>query len=245
MPRETLELLLERLPITKSIEDLQLWAHELRDILEVSHVVYHTVSTNGEHIGAFTYSLDWARIYVEKNYVAIDPVISGISRRFHPIDWKTLDWSSPQARAFLLESQSYGIGNQGWTVPIWGPKGEFAFFGVNHKASDEEWSKFTRTHAKDILLVSHLVHQHASRIINQEIGGAGAALSPREREALAQLSIGQSRAAVANSLHISENTLRAYIDSARHKLGAANVTHAVALATARGLIVTSAPLPKY
>ncbi len=43
----------------------------------------------------------------------------------------------------------------------------------------------------------------------------------------------------------SENTLRAYIDSARHKLGAMNVTHAVALALARGIIVPAGALPKY
>ena len=70
-------------------------------------------------------------------------------------------------------------------------------------------------------------------------------LADREREALAQLSVGLSRANVADSLNISENTLRAYIDSARHKLGAANVTHAVALALAKGIIVPTGTLPKY
>jgi DNA-binding CsgD family transcriptional regulator len=44
---------------------------------------------------------------------------------------------------------------------------------------------------------------------------------------------------------MSENTLRAYIDSARHKLGAMNVTHAVAMALARGIIVPHGALPKY
>ncbi|MCU0855274.1 MAG: helix-turn-helix transcriptional regulator, partial [Rhodobacteraceae bacterium] len=64
-------------------------------------------------------------------------------------------------------------------------------------------------------------------------------------EALSLLSLGQSRAEVADTLQISENTLRAYIDSARHKLGAMNVTHAVALALARGVITPTGPLPKY
>ena len=50
---------------------------------------------------------------------------------------------------------------------------------------------------------------------------------------------------MADALQISENTLRAYIDSARHKLGALNVTHAVALALARGIIVPTGALPKY
>jgi len=83
------------------------------------------------------------------------------------------------------------------------------------------------------------------RIINKETDGPTTELSPRERETLTQLSLGQSRAEVADQLQISENTLRAYIDSARHKLGALNVTHAVALALARGIITSAGALPKY
>jgi DNA-binding CsgD family transcriptional regulator len=237
--------LLERLQTTKSIEELQVWAHELRDHFGVSHVVYHTVTLKGEQVGAFTYSLEWARRYIEKDYRSIDPVVIGAGRRFHPMDWKTLDWSSPQARQFMREAQAAGVGNQGWTVPIWGPQGEFALFGVSHTAPDREWSEWIARHATDILLVSHLVHQQAMRIVNKELEPASADLSPREREALTQLSLGHSRAAVADALHISENTLRAYIDSARHKLGALNVTHAVALALAKGIIVPKGALPKY
>ena len=38
-------------------------------------------------------------------------------------------------------------------------------------------------------------------------------------------------------MSISEHTLRVYIESARHKLGALNTTHAVARALSTGLIV--------
>lgn len=118
-------------------------------------------------------------------------------------------------------------------------------FTVNHKATDDEWARMTRHHARDFLLVSHLVHQQAKRIIHKEVSPPTTDLSPREREALTLLSIGLSRAEVADSLRISENTLRAYVDSARHKLGAMNITHAVALALARGVIGPSEALPKY
>jgi DNA-binding CsgD family transcriptional regulator len=245
LPRDKLEAFLERLQNTTSIEELQLRAHELRDLYQVSHVVYHTVKLSGEHVGAFTYSLEWVRRYIEKDYPSIDPVVLGTARRFHPIDWKTLDWSSAQARALMREAMSYGVGNQGWSIPIWGPQGEFAMFSVNHHASDDEWAALIRAHAKDFLLVSHLFHQQAKRIISKEVTAAATELSPREREALSLLSLGQSRAEVADTLQISENTLRAYIDSARHKLGAMNVTHAVALALARGVIGPTGALPKY
>lgn len=245
MGQAQLEGLLERLQTTKSIEELQVWAHELRDQFGVAHIVYHTVTLKGEQVGAMTYSLEWARRYVEKDYRSVDPVVLAAGRRFHPLDWKALDWSSPQARQFMRDARAHGVGNQGWLVPIWGPQGEFALFVVNDNASDAEWADWIARHNTDILLVSHLVHQQAMRIINKELDPPTAELSPREREALTQLSFGHSRAEVADALQISENTLRAYIDSARHKLGALNVTHAVALALAKGIILPKGPLPKY
>ncbi len=245
MEQAGLEALLERLQTTKSIEELQVWAHEMRDFFEVTHAFYHTASLNREQVGAFTYSLDWARRYIEMDYRSIDPVVLGALRRFHPMDWKTLDWSNPQARQLMREAREHGLGNQGWSVPIWGPQGEFALFCLNHVADDGAWADFTTRNGKDILIVSHLMHQHTMRIINKEVDPATTELSPREREALTQLSLGRSRAAVADALQISENTLRAYINSARHKLGALNVTHAVALALARGLIAPKGALPKY
>jgi DNA-binding CsgD family transcriptional regulator len=237
--------LLERLQTTKSIDERQVWAHELRDHFGVAHIVYHTVTLKGEQFGALTYSREWARRYVEMDYRSIDPVVLAAGRRFQPFDWKALDWSNPLARQFMREARASGVGNQGWLVPIWGPQGEFALFVVNHNATDDEWASWTADNATDVLLVSHLVHQQAMRIVNQEVEPPNADLSPREREALTQLSLGRSRAAVADTLQISENTLRAYIDSARHKLGALNVTHAVALALAKGIILPKGALPKY
>lgn len=245
MAQAQLESVLERLQTTKSIEDLQVWAHELRDVLGVLHVIYHTANLKGEQVGAFTYDIEWVRHYIRKDYRVIDPVVLGALRRFTPMDWKTLDWSSPAARQMMRESLAAGLGNQGWSVPIWGPSGEFAMFSVNHQADDDEWQRYTRQNAKNLLLVSHLVHQQARRILSEDTAAPAADLSPREREVLARLSFGENRARVAEALQISENTLRAYIDSARHKLGAANVTHAVALATSRGMIVPGGVLPKY
>jgi len=49
--------------------------------------------------------------------------------------------------------------------------------------------------------------------------------------------MGYGRGQVAEMLQISEHTLRAYIESARFKLGALNTTHAVARAISEGLIV--------
>ena len=237
--REDLEAVLERLQTTKSIEELQVWAHELRDALGVTHVVYHTVKLKGEQVGAFTYSLDWVRRYIEQDYSSVDPVVSAAVRRFHPIDWKTLDWSNPAARSVLREAiAARASAIKAGRCRSGGPNGEFAMFSVNHHASDDEWDEVHQAPTRRIFcLIAHLVHQQAMRIMNKEVARADeGSFAARTRGADASWAWGMSRAEVADSLGISENTLRAYIDSARHKLGAMNVTHAVALAVARGMI---------
>jgi len=50
------------------------------------------------------------------------------------------------------------------------------------------------------------------------------------------LALGFNRAQAAESLSISEHTLRVYIESARFKLAASNTTHAVARAMNQGLL---------
>lgn len=237
MAQAKLEAFLERLQKAKSTEALQSSIEDLREIYGVAHVIYHTVNKAGDQTIAVTYHPDWVKRYIENDYHRIDPVVLGAFRRFHPIDWKTLDWSSPNSRKFLRDAREAGVGNQGYSIPIWGPHGEFAMFTVNHRATDTDWERFTAENAKDFLIISHLVHQQGKRIVDSETNAPPPELSPREREALALLSTGLNRAEVADTLKISENTLRAYIDSARFKLGAFNVTHAVALALARGVIV--------
>ena len=206
MGQANLEALLERLQTTKSIEELQVWAHELRDHFGVTHVMYHTATLKREQVGAFTYGLEWARRYIEKDYRSIDPVVLGAVRRFHPMDWKTLDWSSPAAREMMREAMAAGLGNQGWSIPIWGPQGEFALFAINHATDDEFWAAFTARHAKDFLLVSHLMHQQAMRIVNDELEPPSAELSPRERETLLRLQLRpQPRGRRCRPAHLREH----------------------------------------
>ena len=82
-------------------------------IFGVSHVIYHTANIKGEQVGAFTYDIAWVRHYIEKDYKSIDPVVLGALRRFHPMDWKTLDWSSPQARQMMREAHGSGARQPG------------------------------------------------------------------------------------------------------------------------------------
>ena len=209
----------------------------LRQFLDVEHLVYHSVNSTDRQYAILTYPPAWVERYHEANYVRIDPVVQGCYRRFHPVDWKALDWSGRNARKLLGEAIDAGVGNQGYSVPIRGPNGQFAIFTVSHRESDDVWQKFTESNSANLILIAHFVNQKALEIERGTDVGAPQRLSPREIDVLTMLAMGLNRAQGADSLAISEHTFRAYVESARFKLGAANTTQAVARAVVEGIVM--------
>ncbi|WP_365734264.1 autoinducer binding domain-containing protein [Planktotalea sp.] len=110
-------------------------------------MVYHQVYSQGDQYGCGTYSPAWVERYLEKEYLRIDLVILGCYQRFHPIDWKRLDWSSKAACGFRAEAMEYWVGHQGFSIPMTGPNGQYAFFMASHHCSDEDWQTFKNEHS--------------------------------------------------------------------------------------------------
>lgn len=233
---QRLEHFLEGLHRASDLDALQTLITDLRGVYDVEHLVYHSVKNTGQQYAALTYAPEWVDHYVSESLEKVDPVVQGCFQRFTPVDWKRLDWSGKPARALLGEGIAAGLGNQGFSLPIRGPSGQFALFTVNAKSNDDTWIKFTDNHLHDLILAAHYINEKALHL--EGIGAAqpGQSLSPRETDVLTLLATGLSRAQAAERLKISEHTLRVYIEAARFKLGAANTTHAVANALMRGLI---------
>ncbi|CAN0585394.1 unnamed protein product [Ectocarpus sp. 12 AP-2014] len=231
-----LEPFLDQLQRTKTLNELDNVILSLSNELNVEHVVYHSVSSTGEEYAAATYSPTWVNQYLGNDYARIDPVVQACVRRFHPIDWKRLDWSGKGTQNFLGEAIDAGVGNQGFSVPIRGPSGQFALFSVSSSDNDDDWALYTNDYSRALILASHYINQKALEIENGSDQTDIVNLSPRETDALTLLALGNNRAQSANSLSISEHTLRVYIESARFKLAASNTTHAVAKALNQGLL---------
>jgi len=221
----------------QSLEDLEAHIKGLRDVFDVEHVVYHSVNSAGQQYATHTYSKAWEDQYFGENYERIDPVVQGCFRRFHPVDWRRLDWSGKAARAFMGQAIDAGVGHQGFSVPIRGPSGQFALFTVSDRRDDAAWEAYTDRHVRDLILAAHFVNQTALEIERGSDEAEIARLSPRKVDALTMLAMGCNRAQAADNLSISEHTLRVYIESARHKLSAANTMHAVAKGLSLGVIV--------
>ncbi len=231
-----LESFIDQLQRVGTHSDLDGVILSLSNELNAEHVVYHSVSSKGEQYAVTTYETEWVDQYLGNDYARIDPVVQACLRRFNPVDWKRLNWAGKATQNFMHEAIDAGVGNQGFSIPIRGPSGQFALFTVSAREDDVLWEKYTQDYSRSLILASHYVNQKALEL---ELGSDQdeiVSLSPRETDALTLLALGMSRAQAANSLSISEHTLRVYIESARFKLAAMNTTHAVARAMNQGLL---------
>ncbi|WP_432449124.1 helix-turn-helix transcriptional regulator [Aliiroseovarius marinus] len=235
--KSRLEDLLSTLQAANTLEDLQDVLEALRDHYNVQHAVYHWVNSVGERFGAGTYPAEWVDRYLERDYLRLDPVLFGCFQRFTPVVWKELDWSSKPAREMFQDALDHGLGNQGYSIPIRGPNGQFAVLTMNDTAEDAAWESFVERNTRDLMVFAHELNKKALEFEGWESEAGKTSLSPRELSAMTCLAKGMSRAQAAKELSISEHTLRVYIESARHKLGAMNTTHAVARALSSGIII--------
>ena len=83
----------------------------------------------------------------------------------------------------------------------------------------------------------------ASAVFDHVKGGAGktareATLTQRELEVLQHIAEGKNDRTIAESLHISEHTVRSHIKNLYRKLGVSSRAHAVARALREGIIAT-------
>lgn len=213
---------------------------DIREAFGVDNIVYHAVNIRGlTRDGAFlrlTYSDEWISRYYDEDYFKIDPVVEEGVRAFMPFIWSDLDWSTKRRREFAEDADAHGVGTSGLTVPIRGPGGQHALFSVATSRSDKAWKKQLQEHLPDLHNFAHHLHQATLRVEGVAPCVNKVTLSVRERDVLQWASEGKTTEEIAMILSIAERTVRVYLDTARHKLGASNRTHAVARAISLSLI---------
>ena len=235
--KNKLDVILEVMDAATTLGDLQGIVEKIGATMAIDHKISHWVDRAGDHYYFGTYSAEWAARYQEMNYVRIDPVVASCYRGVDPVNWKELDWTPKNVRGFLADALEHGVGNQGYSIPMRGPNGQFAVFTVSHNCSDADWDRFISDHGRSLVLMAFFFNSKALQLEPQRTGKAQKTLSPREVDVLTLLGIGKSRAQVSEALSISQHTLRVYVESARAKLAAENTTHAVAVAISRGLVI--------
>lgn len=175
---------------------------------------------------AVTYSSEWVNHYKAARFVDIDPTIQIGMRRMLPIDWAELDRENELVRRLFGEASEFGLGRQGLSLPIHGRHGDRALFSITSNAVDRDWQLLRLHYMRDFQMLALHMHQLILRLEGTQ-STASIRLSPRERECLLWIAEGKTNWECAMILGLSERTVRFYLESARHKLGAANTIHAV------------------
>ncbi|MBO6727972.1 LuxR family transcriptional regulator (plasmid) [Nitratireductor rhodophyticola] len=174
---------------------------------------------------AVTYSDDWVDHYKAQRFVDVDPAVQIGMRRMLPIDWDTFDRRDKNVRRLFGEAAEFGLGRRGISLPVHGQHGDRALVSITSDASDRDWRHLRLYYMRDFQMLALHMHQAILRLEGQRMETAS--LSPRERECLSWVAEGKTAWETAIILGLSEHTVRCYLESARHKLGAANNTHAV------------------
>ena len=214
---------------------------KIRETYGLSHIVYHATNVKGlTESGPYlrlTYSEDWIERYHEKDYFKIDPVVEAAIRNFVPFNWSNLDWSSKSRREFFGDAAAHKVGLSGLSVPIRGIGGEHAILSVTSDQNETEWAQFLRDCIGDFQVIANFIHQSIIDAEGVTRMTEIPSLSVRERDTLAYCANGLSTDDIATKFGVSERTVRAFLESARHKLNATNRTNAVSKALSLGLIL--------
>ncbi|TIX03603.1 MAG: LuxR family transcriptional regulator [Mesorhizobium sp.] len=183
---------------------------------------------------AVTYPPDWVERYRARGYLNIDPAIQIGLRRLLPIDWDEFGKGGGDLRQFFGEAQEFGLGRRGVSFPVHGYRGDRALFSVTADFNKREWQWARRTAFRHFPIIA--AHLHEAVLRTDGVFRTQPRLSPRELECLRWTSEGKTVWECGVILGISPHTVRCYLESARHKLGASSNTHAASLATKSGLL---------
>lgn len=183
---------------------------------------------------AVTYSTEWIKRYFDLRYMKHDPVVSlGLSSMM-PIDWGEIGAPNPTVQRLFGEARDFGVGRHGMTFPIRGRFGERGVFSITSDESDMEWTRIRKLFMRDFQVLGYHVHGMVLRA--ECISVQSVKLSPREIDCLRWAALGKTAAETADILGIGERTARCYLETTRHKLGAINITNAVAKAISLNII---------
>jgi LuxR family quorum sensing-dependent transcriptional regulator len=172
------------------------------------------------------------KLYVDRRYADIDPCMQHLRRTTEPFRWLDVSHNSerePKEAELAALVADFGL-SQGFFVPIPSPAGTFG--NVWMAGSKPELRRETKA-------ALHLIALYAFDQVHRLVGSLPCQrpqLTSREREVLVWAAQGKSAWEIGEILGIAKRTVDAHTQSASRKLGAANRTHAVAIALRERMI---------
>ena len=209
----------------------------------VLHIAYAPLSSQkSEDANLFraicTYPAAWQARYFMKQYARIDPVIARGSEAVLPFDWDELPRDDPTTQAFFDDAADHDVGHNGLSIPVRNRKGVRSLVSFTSNHSKDDWAEYKWRNMVKLQPMAILIDSAAG--INFKLTPDPVELSKREEECLIWAARGKTYHDIAGILNLSFASVKTYLDTARHKLSCINLTHAVAVAIATGVIPAKA-----
>jgi DNA-binding CsgD family transcriptional regulator len=224
-------------------QDLGETLREIASEIGVSHIAYLRLSPDKSTdvcllVAVVTYSRLWQQRYFLKKYVAHDPVISYGRDTDQPFDWANLRVEDPSTKAFFADALNHGVGRNGLSIPLRGPRGVVALVSFSSDLSKDEWEDYKAANLKRLKLLSVLVDSASH--INFKLTAVSVHLSNREEQCLLWAARGKTFEEISEILGLALGSVKTHLDAARHKFNCMNLPQAAALAFATGVIPAQA-----
>jgi LuxR family transcriptional regulator, quorum-sensing system regulator BjaR1 len=175
---------------------------------------------------------EWFKMYTEKNYDRVDPVVRMCRQSINPFEWSEAPFdpvAEPHAAEVMNRASEYGM-SRGFIVPIHGLTGYQALVSLGGIHLD------LNPRSKPALHLMAMYGFERIRRLVEPKAPPQASLTRREREAISWAALGKSAWEIGEILHITQRTAEEHLAVAARKLGAVNRTHAVAIAIRRNII---------
>lgn len=218
------------------VEILKLIASEM-GLSNISHLRF--ASDRSEDVTLMTsvntFSKEWGARYFLKQYSNIDPVVRFGQQASAPFDWAALNRDDPTVENFFADAVRHGVGLNGLSIPVRNRKNSLSVVSFSSDLSGEEWEAFKASNMANLQQLSVLIDA-AESVDRRKLSKGPVQLSQREEQCLVWAARGRTHQEIAKILDLSPSSVKTHLDSARHKLECKNLTHAVGVAVAAGII---------
>jgi DNA-binding CsgD family transcriptional regulator len=224
-------------------EDLVDILKEIAAEYGLSHIAHMRIASDKSSDASMftavaTYPKEWQFRYFFKQYFTIDPVITHGRTAMLPFDWDTLTSDDPAVIEFFADAIRHNVGRNGISIPVRNRRNTCSVVSFNSDVRRPEWESFKKLNMIRLQHLSALIDSAA--VVNSKLPTPQVQLSRREEQCLIWTARGKTHQEIAEILSLSASSVRTHLDTARHKLHCINLTHAVGVAVATGVIPAAA-----
>jgi DNA-binding CsgD family transcriptional regulator len=181
-----------------------------------------------------TFSRAWQTRYFLQGYVHIDPVVSHGRNAVFPFDWDTLARDGPTVLEFLADAARHDVGRNGVSIPVRNRTGRRSLVSFTSDHPKKEWVQFKLASMVGLQKLSSLIDSAAD--VHAKLPLPAVTLSRPEEECLIWAARGKTAEEIGDAMNVGYRTVKAHLDTVRHKLHCMNLTQAIAVAIATGVI---------